>query len=85
MPLTRADYQDIYTDGGALPLEDKDDYGTFCLVDSDKTGVAEAQFRALGTAGFRWLMKDKKRFWKVSLHIEAATEEDYTAFHNRHR
>ena len=84
MAMARAEYQDIYTDGGVLPLEDRNDYGTFCLVDTERTDVTEAQFRALGTAGFRWLMKDAKRYWKVSLKIEAASEAEYTAFHSRH-
>jgi len=85
MALTRAEYQEIYTDNGILPQEDRDDYGTFCLIDSEQTDVTEAQFRALGTAGFRWLMKDKKRYWKVSLHIKSASEDEYTAFHIRRK
>ena len=71
MALTRADYIDIYTDGGKHELEDQSVYEMGALIDMEDVPVSEAKFRALGTWGLRTARKDRKQHWKVTLKIEA--------------
>ena len=85
MAMTRADYIDIYTDGGQVPLEDQPTYETGAVIDMEKVEVSEGVFNALRTWGLRTARKDCKQYWKVTFRVEAATLEDYEAFRTRHR